>query len=215
LEPYVLNEKLTYVAPEPMAAFVEQCKLSGDLSMVERCLLHMDVKVMDFDSVLKLLRDNKMYSALLHVYTRGLDDFETPLQILFEEIFDVADLAYAGEKKLLSSGGIMTMMGAPALTAFEQIAGKAMLFLDYSFKNKSFPKFEPLHEDRLSTLRPQLLKLIMSETYVARRGGPQPAVKTSSCCRNLSYPYLKVERGFSWRNHERIHGHDDVPCDQR
>lgn len=50
----------------------------------------MDVKILDFDSVLKLLRKNKLYTALLHIYTSGLNDFVTPLQMLYEDIFDSA-----------------------------------------------------------------------------------------------------------------------------
>ena len=91
LEPFVLSDQLTYISPLVMSTFVEFCKMSNDLSRVERCLVHLDVKVMDFDSVLRLLRKNGMYCALLHVYTSGLDDFVTPLQMLFEEVFDRAD----------------------------------------------------------------------------------------------------------------------------
>lgn len=50
METYILNDKLKYIAPEAMLLFVAHCKDMNDLSMVERCLLHMDCTLMDFDS---------------------------------------------------------------------------------------------------------------------------------------------------------------------
>jgi hypothetical protein len=44
LEPYALKDALKYMSPEVMAAFVENCKKSGDFEIVERCLLHLDGK---------------------------------------------------------------------------------------------------------------------------------------------------------------------------
>ena len=35
-----------------------------------------------------LLRSSQLYTALLHIYNSGLDDFVTPLQMLFEDVFD-------------------------------------------------------------------------------------------------------------------------------
>ena len=67
LEPYVLNDRLDYIAPEAMTHFIEHCKAMNDLAIVERCLLHMNVAFMDFDTILSLLRSNGMYTALLHV----------------------------------------------------------------------------------------------------------------------------------------------------
>jgi hypothetical protein len=88
IETYVLNDKLKYIAPEAMVMFVAHCRDMKDLSMVERCLLHMDCSLMDFDSILALLKRNSLYTGLLHVYSSGLDDYVSPLEILFDAIFE-------------------------------------------------------------------------------------------------------------------------------
>jgi hypothetical protein len=93
VETYVLNDKLKYIAPEAMVLFVAHCKDMKDLSMVERCLLHMDCNLMDFDSILSLLKKHSLYTGLFHVYCNGLDDYISPLEILFEVLFDSADAA--------------------------------------------------------------------------------------------------------------------------
>lgn len=91
LETYVLNDRLRYIAPEAMVLFVAHCKDMKDLSTVERCLLHMDCNLMDFDSILSLLKKNGLYTGLIHVYTNGLDDYVSPLELLFDATFDAAD----------------------------------------------------------------------------------------------------------------------------
>lgn len=91
MESYILNDKLKYVAPEAMALFVEHCKDIKDLQVVERCLLHMETNLMDFDSILSLLKKNLLFSGMFHVYCNGLDDFVSPMELLFEGLFDATD----------------------------------------------------------------------------------------------------------------------------
>lgn len=93
MKTYILNDKLKYIAPEVMVLFVAHCNEMNDLPMVERCLLHMDCHLMDFDSILTLLKKHKLYTGLLHVYSSGLDDYLSPLEIVFDAVFDSADTA--------------------------------------------------------------------------------------------------------------------------
>ena len=83
LELYVFNNRLNYVAPEVIAYFIEHYYWIDDVSAVERCLLHMDTSILDFDSIVVLLRENRMFTTLLHVYASGLNSVFTPLEIIF------------------------------------------------------------------------------------------------------------------------------------
>lgn len=91
METYILNDRLQYVAPEAMVLFVAHCKHMKDVSMVERCLLHMDCNMMDFDSILSLLKKNRLFTGLLHVFNSGLSDYITPLEVLFDAMIDSVD----------------------------------------------------------------------------------------------------------------------------
>ena len=73
LEPYVLCKKIKYLGPEIMAAFIENFQHKGDLVAIERCLLYLDVTFLDFNNTVGMLRKNSLYSALIHVYSTGLD----------------------------------------------------------------------------------------------------------------------------------------------
>lgn len=118
MKTYILNDKLKYVAPEVMVLFVAHCKEMKDLPMVERCLLHMDCHLMDFDSILTLLKQHKLYTGLFHVYSNGLDDYVSPLEIVFDEVFDSADNAEfvnAGQQKDAILGNSFEQHGYKAM----------------------------------------------------------------------------------------------------
>ena len=179
LEPYVLNDKLKYIAPVVMSQFVEQ----NDIATVERCLLHMDVTIMDFDSILTLLRKNSMFSALIHVYTQGLDDYLSPLQILFDAFFDAADLGdvQAGKKS-----------SPMQYSAFERYGYKILLYLRHCFTKKTFPTGKDLlPEDRITTLRHELLRLLLRKGYQSSTRAKSSDTALESC-RKKQYPYIHL-----------------------
>eukprot|EP00986_Skeletonema_menzelii_P012485 scaffold6898_cov128-Skeletonema_menzelii.AAC.2 len=186
METYVLNDKLTYIAPEAMVMFVAHCRDMKELSMVERCLLHMDCSLMDFDSILTLLKKNSLYTGLLHVYSSGLDDYVSPLEILFDAIFDLADEAEGIHAERRSDG--------TPKSKFEQYGYKALLYLKYCFEGKSFPKGSAIApEERVQSLRQELFTLLLTETASPPRPSantPNPPV--SQGIRSLSYPYLRA-----------------------
>ena len=122
LEPYLLHDKLCYVAPTVMPALIEHCqKQKGDISTVERCLLHMDVTMMDFNTIIPLLIKHHMFSALFHVYTVGLNDYVTPLERLLEVIISSSN---SSER--------------------DSYGYKIFLYLQHCFTGKSFPQNEEI-----------------------------------------------------------------------
>jgi len=187
MESYILNDKLKYVAPEAMALFVEHCKDIKDLQVVERCLLHMETNLMDFDSILSLLKKNLLFTGMFHVYCNGLDDFVSPMELLFEGLFDATDdrsnrrRVDIGERDANSN-------------QLEKYGYKALLYLEYSFNGKYFPKGDAIHpEERLQTIRRDLLDLLFRESYL-----PQPHARAYGLnhsingIRTSSHPYLRV-----------------------
>ena len=185
LEPYILNEKLVYIAPEVMAHFVEYCKLRNGIATVERCLLHMDCTVMDFDSILALLKKNEMYSALFFVFNQGLDDYVTPLEIVLEKVFDEADAGH-----ILS---LRKQDGTPQ-NEFERLGYKAILYLQTCFQGRSFPQETAIEPDeKRHKISSELIEFLFQERY-----SPCPQIKRHSARmfllgeRSRKYPYLRL-----------------------
>jgi hypothetical protein len=152
---------------------------------------------MDFDSILPLLRNNEMYSALLHVFTLGLDDYVSPLELLLEGVMDAAE--QMGPEGLNRAS---RRLDGVFQNRFERFGYKALLYLQYCFQGKSFPggaAMEP--EDRLQTVRPELLKFLLQPTYkpsstvVRRRHRGQEASAADTVLvgrRADPYPYLSI-----------------------
>lgn len=185
LEPYVLNDKLKYIAPEAMSYFVEHCKATNGIATVERCLLHLDCTIMDFDSILSLLRANEMFSALFYVFNQGLDDYVTPLEILLEKVFSEADSG--GASVVRRKDGVLQ-------NDFERLGYKALLYLQTCFAGKAFPQESELEpEERSHSLKFELLKFLMQETF-----SPSPHIKKAVNLvpvvgqRSLPFPYIRV-----------------------
>ena len=199
LEPYILNDKLDYIAPEAMAHFVEHCRLHNSMSTVERCLLHMDVTIMDFDSILTLLKANEMYSALFYVYNQGLNDYTSPLEILMEALFDASDtvmsstpggsVATSHTKHQQHSGRKSGGGGAPK-NDLEKYGYKAILYLQYCFQGRTFPQNIAIEDDqRLSQIRSDLLAFLLQDTFQ-----PKSIRKHSQVFgqRTQRYPYTYI-----------------------
>lgn len=186
LEPYVLSDKLRYIAPEVMAIFVEHCKATNGIATVERCLLHMDVTIMDFDSIISLLRANEMYSALFYVFNQGLSDYISPLEILLQRVFDEADAGIVTKTTRRRDGALQT--------PFERFGYKALLYLQTCFLGKTFPQEKELVPDEQKlAVRKELMKLLTRENFEPsphfKRHGKQAANVGQ---RALLYPYMRL-----------------------
>lgn len=90
LEPYILKDTLGALAPEVMQGLVEYYSQRGWVQRVEHCVLHMDIASLDFNQVVRLCRDNGLYSALIYLFNKGLDDFKSPLEELLIVVQDVS-----------------------------------------------------------------------------------------------------------------------------
>ena len=181
LEPYVLNDKLPYIGAEAMSYFVEHCKVTNDIATVERCLLHMDCSIMDFDTILSLLRRNAMYTALFYVYNNGLNDFVSPLEIILEEVFSRADAGNTSSRRRAD--------GMPQ-NDFERLGYKALLYLKNCFQGKTFPREDDIQpEDRRVTVRQELLTFLMQEKFSSH---VQKNRTLNGGHRSYKYPYLRL-----------------------
>lgn len=185
LEPYILNDKLSFIAPEVMSFFVDHCKATNGIATVERCLLHMDCTIMDFDTILSLLRANEMYSALFYVFNQGLDDYVTPLEILLERVFDEAD-AGSATKRRRKDGNLQT--------AFERYGYKAIIYLKACFSGKTFPQESLLEpEDRRHSVKRELLSFLTRDSFKLSSQLKRPSHRFSAIGqRALLYPYIRL-----------------------
>ncbi|BBN19147.1 vacuolar protein sorting-associated protein 8 [Marchantia polymorpha subsp. ruderalis] len=139
LEPYILKDMLSGLAPEVMQALVEHYSSRGWLNRVEQCVLHMDIASLDFNQVVRVCRDHGLYSALIYLFTKGLDDYKSPL----EELLAVSQQSV--DPQQARGFGL-----------------KLLVYLKYCFSGLAFPPGNgTLSPSRLPHLRTELLEYLL------------------------------------------------------
>ncbi|OIW02356.1 hypothetical protein TanjilG_08503 [Lupinus angustifolius] len=141
LEPYILKDMLGSLPPEIMQELVEYYSSKGWLQRVEQCVLHMDISSLDFNQVVKLCRECGLYSALVYLFNKGLDDFRAPL----EELFAVLQNS---EKENATALGY-----------------RMLVYLKYCFTGLAFPPGHgTIPRTRLPSLRKELVEFLLEES---------------------------------------------------
>lgn len=96
LEPYLLNEQLADIPPAIVQEFVQHyCNCKKFLAL-EACVVRIPVTSLDFHQVMSICWEYGLYDAIIHLYTRGMLDFVSPLQ----ELLQVLQNALATGKQL-------------------------------------------------------------------------------------------------------------------
>ncbi|XP_052128558.1 vacuolar protein sorting-associated protein 8 homolog [Frankliniella occidentalis] len=82
LEPYLLNEQLTEIPPQIVQDFVQHYCNNKKLLALEACVVHIPVTSLDFHQVMSICWEHGLYDAIIHLYTKGMQDYVNPLQEL-------------------------------------------------------------------------------------------------------------------------------------
>lgn len=82
LEPRILGDALTSLAPDVMHALTEHFVACGQPERVERCVLKMDILSLDLNQLIPLCLRYGLYGALIHIFSRAMRDYQTPAVLL-------------------------------------------------------------------------------------------------------------------------------------
>ncbi|XP_052171048.1 uncharacterized protein LOC127787181 [Diospyros lotus] len=141
LEPYILKDMLGSLPPEIMQALVEHYSMKGWLQRVEQCVLHMDISSLDFNQVVRLCREHRLYSALVYLFNRGLDDFRSPLEELL--------IVFLNSQR----------------DAAAALGYRMLVYLKYCFSGLAFPPGHgTLPPTRLPSLRIELVQFLLEDS---------------------------------------------------
>uniref|UniRef100_A0A5B7BN45 RING-type domain-containing protein n=1 Tax=Davidia involucrata TaxID=16924 RepID=A0A5B7BN45_DAVIN len=141
LEPYILKDMLGSLPPEIMQALVEHYSTKGWLQRVEQCVLHMDISSLDFNQVVRLCQEHRLYGALVYLFNRGLDDFRAPLEEL------------------------LVVLRNSQRESAAAIGYRMLVYLKYCFSGLAFPPGHgTLPPTRLPSLRIELVQFLLEDS---------------------------------------------------
>eukprot|EP00887_Chlorella_sp_A99_P007106 scaffold2.g7106.t1 len=163
LVPHVLADQLPSLAPEVggacgcvevrvMQALVEHYVALGQPEQVERIVLHLDILSLDLNQLIPLCVAHGLSSALLHIFTRALQDWQTPAALLLVAAAAAAEAEQAaaegdpgGRQAAEAAGGGGAEAAAAALQSREslRLGYKLLLFLRCCLLGVPFPPPTP------------------------------------------------------------------------
>ncbi|XP_020519433.1 uncharacterized protein LOC18428491 isoform X2 [Amborella trichopoda] len=189
LEPYILKDMLGCLPPEIMQALVEHYSSKGWLQRVEQCVLHMDISSLDFNQVVRLCREHGLYSALIYLFNRGLDDFKAPLEEL---------LVVAQDSQNVNAVAIGYRM---------------LVYLKYCFLGLAFPPGRgSIIPSRLLSLKKEMMQFLLQSSNTSEI--VTNSTVTSGPCLNICYfLWLDTEATlevlkFAFQEEENLKGGD-------
>ncbi|XP_032880478.1 vacuolar protein sorting-associated protein 8 homolog isoform X4 [Amblyraja radiata] len=86
LEPFILNDKLTSITPQVMKDLLIHFQDRDMMENIEACIVHMDITSLDIQQVVHMCWEHSLYDAMIYVYNRGMNDYITPMEKLFQII---------------------------------------------------------------------------------------------------------------------------------
>ncbi|XP_048390775.1 vacuolar protein sorting-associated protein 8 homolog isoform X1 [Stegostoma tigrinum] len=86
LEPYILNDKLPSITPQVMKDLLIHFQDRDMMENIEACIVHMDITSLDIQQVVHMCWEHCLYDAMIYVYNRGMNDYITPMEKLFQVI---------------------------------------------------------------------------------------------------------------------------------
>ena len=83
--PHIISDELQSLPPEVMQSLVTHFASKGEHSIIEKCVLRMDVTSLDVNQVARLCETHGMFAAHASVFVRAFEDFSCPAFAMFED----------------------------------------------------------------------------------------------------------------------------------
>ena len=176
LEPYILDGEVKTVPPEIIKTIVSHFISENQSARLEEMLCRLDPKSFDLDQITMLCRQHSLYDALIHVWTRAIGDFVTP-------IIDILSLI-----KLLKEGGDDENL---ADHPFFESAMKVFPYLAYSLTGRQYPSGDYMDDQDALTARAELYEYLFAGKPTAwPQGSSKIFLTTESVAEEPAFPYL-------------------------
>lgn len=147
LEPYVLDGDLTLLPPDIIKSVVAHFISQNEAARLEELLCRLEPTSFDLEEITMLCRQHNLYDALIHVWTRAIRDYVTPLIDLLQLV------------KLLDAGSEAEhSMDNPFFAA----AMRVFPYLAFAFTSRQYPNGELMDDNEASHAKADLYEYLFS-----------------------------------------------------
>ena len=197
LESFVLDGTIRAVPPRITQRLIGMHDDRDDLDKAERIIWHIDPDCLDINQAITLCRRNRLYDALIYVYTRSLQDFVTPLVELLGLVRHIQQ--YRREQRLRPSSANDSI---PPLASREELmksmmsdAYKIYTYLADVLSGLTYPSQTPIPpDDAFQAKRDVYAFLFFGRSYVWPLGEGGKLILTSDEDGGMepTYPYVRL-----------------------
>ncbi|XP_041119267.1 vacuolar protein sorting-associated protein 8 homolog isoform X2 [Polyodon spathula] len=86
LEPYILSDRLTGLAPHVIKDLLVHFQDNGMMDSIEACIVHLDITSLDIQQVVQMCWEHHLHDAMIYVYNSGMNDYINPMEKLLQVI---------------------------------------------------------------------------------------------------------------------------------
>eukprot|EP01147_Barroeca_monosierra_P003329 gene3329-6013_t len=169
LSPLILEEKISYLPPTVMKAFVEHLKNRNRPDIVEECVIRMDVTTMDLHQMVSLCWEYKLFDAMIYIYNQGMNDYITPLREMMQ-LLQASIRARSAD--VIAGGSLQEFLNDQE----RELGYKLLLYISFCLAGRAFPRGD-IPRDRVRRVRWEVYR------FVLMQHGEQGE--------SSSYPYLR------------------------
>jgi hypothetical protein len=176
LEPYVLDGELNFLPPDVVKTAVAYLISQNEAKRLEELLCRLEPTSFDLEEITMLCRQHNLYDAMIHVWTRAIKDFVTPLVDLLQLV------------KMLESGSEAEhSMENPYFAA----AMRIFPYLAFAFTSRRYPDGELMGDDEASHAKADLYEYLFSGRSMAWPPGSKQLFYTADNPQDEpAFPYL-------------------------
>jgi hypothetical protein len=193
LETFVLDNDIRYVPPRITQRLVAMHAADRRPDRAERVIWHLDPECLDINQSIRLCRQYELYDALIHVYTRALRDYRSPLVDLLALVRRVMQFRRAMRA---------TRPTAAEEHAMEPVfvnAYKIFPYLANVLSGLAYPSAEPLGADEAEQAKHDVYTFLFfgrSSVWPEGEGGALVLTAEDEGGMEPTYPYARLLARF-------------------
>lgn len=199
LEPFILSGSIHAIPPAVVQKLITLRDQRGEPDLAERIIWHVDPMSLDINQALNLCHRERLYDALIHVYTRSMRDFIAPLVELIGLIRRIQrrrrrTLGQASdtEESEASLSGV-SRFDEDDVESLAPDAYKIYYYISDILTGCTYPSKDPLDEDEANQARNSVYSFLFSGRSLAwpSRGGDLVLTSDEEGSVEPTYPYLR------------------------
>lgn len=180
LEPHIISGEIDVIPPSILKDLTRHFMSKGFEKRLEEMICNLDPRTMDIDQITSLCKNNRLYDALLYVWSQALDDYTTQLNPLL-------DLA----RPINGSHASLHQPGAEMAGS----ASRIFPYLSYILTGRVYPTGKAMSPEKALIAKAEIYHFFFSGSGNDRFGSVQLG-QLRNMAQSFSFPNLRKALDF-------------------